>query len=48
MPTLEILEYDIARRTLLYKSLLIRYNKLSELYEGKLDDEQANHIHTEE
>lgn len=33
MPSLEILEYTIERRTLLYKSLLIRYNKLIELLE---------------
>ncbi len=33
MPTLEILEYDTARRTLLYKSLLMRYNKLRKLHE---------------
>jgi len=32
MPTLEILEYDTERRRLLYKSLLMRYNKLSELH----------------
>jgi hypothetical protein len=33
MPTLDILEYDTDRRTLLYKSMLIRYNKLIELLE---------------
>jgi hypothetical protein len=33
MPSLDILEYDSDRRGLLYKSLLIRYNKLNELYE---------------
>ncbi len=48
MPSLPILEYDTARRTLLYKSLLMRYNKLSELYEEKIEDEQARDIHTEE
>lgn len=48
MPSLPILEYDTARRTLLYKSLLVRYNKLSELYEEKIEDEQARDIHTEE
>jgi len=31
MPTLEILEYDTERRSLLYKGLLLRYNKLIEL-----------------
>jgi hypothetical protein len=34
MPTLDILEYDTERRSLLYKSLLIRYNKLIELLEN--------------
>jgi hypothetical protein len=33
MPSLEILEYSNERRTLLYKSMLIRYNKLIELLE---------------
>jgi hypothetical protein len=33
MPTLDLLEYSPERRPLLYKSLLIRYNKLIELLE---------------
>jgi hypothetical protein len=33
MPSLEILKYTTERRTLLYKSMLIRYNKLIELFE---------------
>ncbi len=33
MPLLDILEYDDARRKLLYKTLVMRYNKLIELYE---------------
>jgi hypothetical protein len=32
MPTLSVLEYGDSRRQLLYKSLLLRYNKLNELY----------------
>lgn len=33
MPTLPMLEYGENRRKLLYKSLLLRYNKLNDLYE---------------
>jgi hypothetical protein len=33
MPNLPMLTYDDNRRQLLYKSLLLRYNKLNELYE---------------
>ena len=33
MPTLPVLEYGDSRRKLLYKSLLLRYNKLNALYE---------------
>lgn len=33
MPTPEALEYNSRRRTLLYKSLLLRYNKLIKMYE---------------
>lgn len=32
MPSLPILEYDSNRRKLLYKSLLLRYNRLSEIF----------------
>jgi len=31
MPTLDILEYDHERRTVLYNGLLLRYTKLTEL-----------------
>jgi hypothetical protein len=33
MPSLPMLQYDASRRRLLYKSMIMRYNKLNELYE---------------
>ncbi len=47
MPSLEILEYDSARRELLYKSLVMRYNKLIELYERCINGE-TDYLYAEE